>query len=97
MTYPALKQLLQGYLNLDWPDDYADAWAAIDDFAAYEPIAGRLADEVTMLLDSAPTEEGLREFVVDELGSGYLPEADGFRMRDWLMAVRQRVQGALGG
>lgn len=39
MTYPALELLLQAYLTIDWPDDYPDGWAAVDDYIANEPSA----------------------------------------------------------
>ncbi|MEQ4205800.1 contact-dependent growth inhibition system immunity protein [Actinopolymorpha sp. B9G3] len=97
MTYPALELLLQAYLTLDWPDDYVDAWAAVDDFVANEPIAGQISGEVTELLKSNPCDDELRRLVVGELGSGYLPETDGWSMREWLDTLRQRVTEALGG
>lgn len=97
MSYPALKLLLQGYLSLDWPDDHANAWAAIDDYVTNEPIASQLPDEVGQLVERMPSEEGLHSLVMGELGCGYLPEADGFTMTAWLLAVRERVLGALDG
>lgn len=97
MTYPALELLLQAYLNWDWPDDYPDVWSAVDDFVANEAIAERIGDEVTEVLDSGASEDALRQFVVSDLGSGYLPEGDGMAMREWLETLRLRVREALGG
>lgn len=37
MNYPALKLLVQGYLSLNWPEDYASAGAAIDDYVVLRP------------------------------------------------------------
>ncbi len=54
--FPALTLLLQGYLNLDWPDDYESVWAAVDHFARREPVAAGLALEVDALLAQYPTE-----------------------------------------
>lgn len=97
MSYPALELLVQGYLSLDWPEDYANAWAAVDDYVANEPIARHLPDEVAQVIQMAPSEEELRLLVVGELGCGYLPAADGFTMRAWLFSVRERVLGASNG
>jgi hypothetical protein len=96
VTYPALKLLLQAYLTWDWVDDYPDVWAAVDDFASSEPIAERMTDEVTELLSSAKSEEGVRELVVNDLESGYLPEGDGMTMTEWLELIRHRVRRKLG-
>jgi hypothetical protein len=93
-THPALELLFQAYLHQDWPDEYGSAWAAVDDFLANEPRAAQLPDEVTALLAEQPSDDGLREAFLDTLDSGYLPEADGFTVRDWLTALRERAQGA---
>lgn len=95
MNYPALALLAQGYLTLDWPDDYPDAWAAVDDYVTHEPIADQLPDEIARLAEAMPSEETLRTLIIDELGCGYLPDADGFTMTTWLLAVGERVRGAL--
>lgn len=95
MNYPALELLAQGYLTLDWPDDYVNAWAAIDDYVTNEPIASRLSDEVDHLIATITSDEDLHALVIGELGCGYLPQADGFTMTAWLHAVRERVRGAL--
>lgn len=95
MNYPALELLAQGYLTLDWPDDYVDTWAAIDDYVTSEPLASQLPDEIADLVDATSSEQGLRSVVVGELGCGYLPEADGFTMTAWLLSVREHVQEAL--
>ena len=43
----ALRLLLQGYLNYDWPDEYDDPRMAVDDFARSEPALARvLSDDV---------------------------------------------------
>ncbi|WP_436698718.1 contact-dependent growth inhibition system immunity protein [Nocardioides sp. BYT-33-1] len=97
MIYPALQLLAQGYLMLDWPDDYSNAWAAIDDFVAHEPVARQLPHEVDQLIGTTSSDDSLSALLIGEIGSGYLPEADGFTMKTWLCAVRERVQAALGG
>lgn len=90
---PALRLLLQGYLSLDWPEDYGDdPWAAVDDFAASEPAAAKaLPAEARAVLDENPTEEAVRQLVIGELASGYRPESDGLDYRNWLEQVAQRV------
>ena len=86
-----------GLLESDWPDDYVNAWAAIDEYVASEPVARYLPDEIADLLDTTSSEECLRALVLGELGRGYLPVADGLTMRTWLLAVRQRVLEASNG
>lgn len=83
-----------GYLHLDWPEDYdGDPWAAVDDFAVSEPeAAASLRAEVESVLTKYESENGLRQ-LISELGSGYLPEADGHDYRAWLREVAQRVSG----
>lgn len=95
---PGLRLLLSGYLHLDWPEDYgSDLWAAVDDFATSEPEAAEgLAAEIESVLTDYGSEDELRRLVF-ELGSGYLPEADGYEYRSWLQQVAQRVAGTLGG
>lgn len=60
--YPQLYRL-QAYLHQDWPDDYPDVWAAIDDFltGATESDARRLVNEVGSILASTNSEDGLQK------------------------------------
>lgn len=92
MSYPELALLLQGYLNIDWPDDYEDPMAAVDDYVANEPNSAELAAEIESLLTNEPSNDGLTRVVMDRLGSGYPPEADGWTMAAWLRAVADRVR-----
>lgn len=92
-SYPALSLLLQGYLNLDWPDEYEDPWRAVDDFVASEPVATDVPSEVKDILAWGPSDADLRQLLVEQLGSGYLPDADGWTIADWLAAVADRVRG----
>lgn len=88
----ALKQLLQGYLNFDWPEEYGDPWSAVADFLRSEPEYGRLLGaEIAALLRTATSEGDLRQVVLGELGSGYLPEADGWTYAAWLREVARRA------
>lgn len=93
--HPALAHLLQAYLHLDWPEDYGDPWAAIDDFLRSEPEhAGRLAAEIDRLLGAVSDEAELKTLVVEELGSCYLPEADGWSYASWLAEIAWRAMDA---
>lgn len=92
----ALTLLVSGYLNLDWPEDYGDAWRAVEDFLASEPpdSARELADEIAALLSTERSEADLTSYLVDTLGSGYLPEGDGWTStKSWLEAVAHRAAG----
>ena len=91
MKLPVLKLLFQAYLTVDWPEDYADVRAAINDFVANEPAAVGIDAELAELLDSTADDEVLRRRVVEELGSGYLPDVEGLSMREWLETVRRWV------
>ncbi len=94
---PALRLLVQGYLNLDWPDDYGDPWRAVDDFLQNEPShVGLLLDEIENLLRDA-SEEALRRLILEDLGSGYLPETEGWAYRSWLTELARRTSKALSG
>lgn len=89
---PALQLLCQGYLSLDWPDDYdGDPWVAVADFAASEPEAVNLADEIEAVLVEFTTEEAVRHFVCGDLDLGYLPESDGWQYRAWLSEIARRM------
>ena len=95
----ALTQLLQAYLHLDWPEDYAgEPMAAVEDFATQEPeLAARLRSEIELLLREYPSEQQLRDLVLDKLASGYTPDASGMSFREWLGRVVERVDQVLSG
>lgn len=93
----ALALFLQGYLNVDWIDEYGDPWGALDDFIASEPIAETLASEIRAILASGQPDDALRTLVIDDLGSGYLPEADGWEYATWLEKVAERADSAIRG
>ena len=91
--YPALRHLLQGYLNEDWPDEYGDPSRAVEDFLSGEPeLAGRLEGDIWNALVSSSDEAELESLVVLELGSGYFPPGEGLTFQDWLIAVARRVR-----
>lgn len=92
VDYPALRLLLQGYLNQDWPDEYQDAWEAVSDFVESEPDdAAALVGEIWTAILSARTDADLEQLVLGDLGSGYLPPADGWSYLSWLVEVARYV------
>ena len=96
MELPALRLLLRGYFTIDWPEDYGDPWLAVEDFAKSEPqLAPKLREEVDHLLATTTTEGELRNTVLNEFGSGYVAEADGWEYRPWLKEVVRRVDEEL--
>jgi len=91
---PALTLLLQAYLNIDWLNEYGEPWLAVQGFATNEPIAIDLSAEVEGLIAQDGSEEELQHLIVEEMGSGYLPEADGWTYREWLRELQTRVAEA---
>lgn len=94
-SFDGLRLLFGGYLNIDWADDYDDVWAAVAHFVESEVLAQRVPSEVAAMLSSGPSEAALRRVVIEQLGSGYLPDADGWRFDDWLTELSARIVGAL--
>lgn len=95
--FPGLFQLLHGHLNSNWPEQYPDSWAAIDDFLGSEPSAReKLAEELTILLGTPRTEDQLQRLVIGRLGSRYFPDDEGLTMREWLDALRRRTGSTAG-
>lgn len=93
--YPTLWQFFGGYLNPDWPDEYANEWAALDDYLTDDPDSGPLfRGEVKRLLAEHPSEEAVREVIFEDLGSAFL--ARGWKYRDWLQALSDHVARATG-
>lgn len=97
MTASALEHLLGVYLHPDWRMDYPDSLAAAADFAHSEPeVAPRLRQEVTTLLSRGLSESALRDYLVTEMGSWYLPDGDGWSTCSaWLLAAADQVDEVL--
>ncbi|MFL6164050.1 MAG: contact-dependent growth inhibition system immunity protein [Jatrophihabitantaceae bacterium] len=96
--YPTLWHFFGVYLYEDWPDDYADEWAAVDGFIADGPPEDPqlFRAEIAALLAEHPTEEEVRKIVLDDLGSYYLVEVRGWTYRDWLQALSDHAAKSLG-
>lgn len=96
MEYEALEQLLGGYLNEDWADDYADPWQAVEDFPPSQgSYALRLRPEIEDIIRQYPSEDALFARLL-RLGLGYRIQFHGWTShRDWLLAVADRVDEVL--
>ena len=96
MEYNVLEQLLGGYLNEDWADDYADPWQAVDDFVHSQGSdAVNLRRAITDTIRQYPSQDALYARLL-RLGLGYRIQADGWTShRDWLLAVADRVDEIL--
>lgn len=94
--YEALEQLLGGYLNEDWTDDYADPWQAVDDFPlSQHSYALKLRSEIEDIIRQYPSEDAL-DAQLTRLGLGYRIQFNGWTShRDWLLAVADRVEKVL--
>ncbi len=95
MAHEALTLLVQAYLNQDWPYDYPDVWAAVDDFLEKEPLARELVADIADVLQRMPSDDDVRHYLLGELESNYLPDPDGNSMTGWLTALRDHVQERL--
>jgi hypothetical protein len=94
--FESLRLLLAGYLHEDFHDDYGDAWGAVDAFALNEPEdPPHVREDVTRLLATVSSEQEVRRIVLDDFGSCYLAEVDGWTYREWLQAVADRVDEIL--
>lgn len=95
--YPQLWQFFGGYMHQDWRDDYVDEWAAVEGFARDAPArVEALRAEIATLLTQHPSEEEVREIILDDLDSYYLVEVNGWKYRDWLQALSDHVEKAVG-
>lgn len=101
MVLESLHNLLGGYLNEDWHDEYEDASTAIADFARSEPAhAFALSTDARSLLTQfgKGDDAALVACLTCQYGLGYLPSADGWgTYREWLLAVADRVDALLRG
>ena len=93
--YPSIRLLVGGYLNLDWMEDCSSVWECVTRFAEHEELAFALPKEVDAALEEFSSESSMKQFIVDQCGSGYVAEADGWTYRAWLAEVRTRVRDSL--
>jgi len=92
-SYPLLWQFFGGYMHQDWRDDYADEWAAVEGFVQDAPTkVAAFRREIATLLTEHPSEDEVRELVLDDLESSYLAEVAGWTYRAWLQALSNHAQ-----
>jgi hypothetical protein len=95
--YFNLSQFFGGYLNQDWPDEYSDEWAALDEFLRDNPNAAKeFRPEIQTLLDQRLPEGELSRVIFYDLGCGFSAEVDGWKYRDWLQALSDYAAKAVG-
>jgi CdiI immunity protein len=88
-----LALLIGGYLNQDWPEDYAQVWDAVEAFRREEP-ADRVESacmQVRELLARRLDDDELQHFLIDELHCGYWPLGDGMTFSNWLVALERAL------
>jgi len=95
--YPELWQFFNVFLGPDWPEEYANEWAALDDYIHDDPGAlPAFCGEVQALLADHPSEEGVRHILFEDFQLAYLAEVNGWKYRDWLQALSDHVEKAVG-
>jgi len=94
--YDSLDQLLGGYLNEDWADEYSDLWQAVDDFVySQHSFALNLRGVIEDVLRQYTSEDALFAYLL-RLGLGYRIQFHGWTShRDWLLAVADHVDEVL--
>jgi len=95
--YPSLLQFFGGYLNEDWPDEHADEWAALDAYLRDNPHgASGFSSQIQALLAENLNDEELRRVLLHDLACAYSAEVTGWRYRDWLQALSDHAEKAIG-
>ncbi len=92
----ALRTLIGGYLNEDWPEEYGDPWAAIERFVLWEPdFAPFVQADVSRLIAQCQSDSEVEE-TLGKFGLGYAATNAGWdTYGDWLLAVAGRVEELL--
>lgn len=90
--YPALAQLLGAYFHQDWDLDDPNADAVVRRFLRSESAetVRRAREDVAHMLSSTRTDAQL-EAMTAQLGSIYLPTADGLTTRAWLTRIGEML------
>jgi hypothetical protein len=96
-AYPTLRYYFGAYMHQDWREDYADEWAALDDFMRSDPhLTANFCQEVSQLLATSPSEDDLRTLLLDEYLAAAMVENLGWKYRDWLKALSDYAAKAVG-
>src|SRR4051812_41599676 len=97
VNYPALWLFFAGYMYQCWYDEYPDEWAVADAFVRAEPLsAPTFRAEMNELLSCYPDESALRSILLDDFGAAAMVENRGWKYRDWLEAMANHVEKAVG-
>ena len=85
-----LGQFFGAYLHQDYLYEYPDAWSAVEDYVASEPLEERrlARSELVTLLQRCQTEKGF-SVAADHLNLYYYPPAHGETYREWLEKVER--------
>jgi hypothetical protein len=95
--YPTLAYFFGSYMHHDWREDYADEWAALDDFMRADPhLAANFCQEISQLLAAEPSEDEVRTLLLDEFLAAAMVENRGWKYRDWLRALSDYTAKAIG-
>lgn len=90
----SLEYLFSSYFHQDWKLEHSTWEGVIDEFLTDSPQrVSAVPGEIDRLLDDA--DEGSLERAIAQLGAYYLPDSGAHAHRDWLLAVRDRIQAAL--
>jgi hypothetical protein len=87
--YPTLRHFFKTYMHQGWRDEYANEWAAVDGFVYDVSVEGieKFRNEIAALLAAHPSEEEVRKVLCEDLRVPSFVEEDGWKYRDWLMAL----------
>lgn len=88
--FTVLEQLLGSYFHQDWPLEHDSYRGVVDEMCASEPvlIIQAAVAELTSLLEKFPTEDNLRQNLVNEIGCYFEPNSEGLTYREWLEQVK---------
>jgi hypothetical protein len=94
--YPELFQLVAGFFNEDWFDDYADEAAAVADYVSQttEEVRREALGEMRRLRTVSTSEPALAE-TMSKLGSGYSPRYPPTPMGDFLDRLIRALEDSI--
>jgi CdiI immunity protein len=97
VEYPSLWLFFAGYMYQSWHDEFPDEWAVADAFVRDEPLsATNFRAEMNELLSRHTDEPELRRILLDDFGAAAMVENRGWKYRDWLEAMADHVEKAVG-
>jgi hypothetical protein len=90
---PALGVLLQAYLHPDWLETDDDCWGVLARFIDVEPAAALEARSEFAALPGFVSDEELDGYLIDQLGSWWIPSGQDWTSREWLSALQLMLGG----